>query len=161
MYLYLSNKPMDDPNSFTLSGEQSVKFLLESEQRLDEEKVEAQDTVYQLLDRVGELKKPSFIVFNNIPVTEEGRSTFEERFRNRARKIEDEPGFVAIRVCRPLNSNTYIIMTFWETEADFQNWKTSNAYKHAHKKRGTSEGIDQQQPQIFPRPSYVELYTVE
>ncbi len=52
-------------------------------------------------------------------------------------------------------------MTFWETEAHFENWKTSNAYKDAHKKRGTSEGIDQQQPQIFPRQSYVELFTID
>ncbi|RXI96516.1 antibiotic biosynthesis monooxygenase [Anaerobacillus alkaliphilus] len=157
MFIYLLHEPIEDQELLTLKGENEVKYLLESEQMLEL----ADDVMkYEVLDAVNPLKSHAFGVFNNIPVSDEGRGTFEERFQNRARKIEAEPGFVAIKVCRPLNSDTYIIMTFWESEADFENWKTSNAYQHAHKKRGTSEGIDQQQPQIFPRPSFVELYNV-
>ncbi|WP_456275968.1 antibiotic biosynthesis monooxygenase family protein [Bacillus sp. AK128] len=113
---------------------------------------------YEIIDETGELRKTGYAVLNNIPVTDEGRPLFEYRFKNRARMVEDEQGFIAIRVLRPLNSDTYIILTQWETEKDFTNWQTSKAYDHAHKKRGTSEGVDQQP--IFPRPSYATKYNV-
>ncbi|MDQ7860197.1 antibiotic biosynthesis monooxygenase [Peribacillus frigoritolerans] len=39
--------------------------------------------------------------------------------KNRAGFIENEPGFVALRVLRPINSETYVILTIWEKQADF------------------------------------------
>jgi heme oxygenase (mycobilin-producing) len=114
--------------------------------------------IYEVVDTVGQLKNEGFIVCNNIPVTDEGRPVFEFRFKNRAGLIENEPGFIAIRVLRPLNSDTYIIMTMWEREKDFKHWQQSKAYEQAHKKRGTSEGIDHQKT-YFPRPSYVTTYS--
>jgi heme-degrading monooxygenase HmoA len=113
---------------------------------------------YEVLDAAGELGG-AFAVFNNIPVTDEGRPLFEHRFSQRARLIEKEPGFVAIRVLRPLKSDTYIIMTLWENETAFKNWQQSKAYEKAHQKRGTEEGSGQQ-PSIFPRPSYVTTYVI-
>ncbi len=155
MFIYLLKEPIETQHLLPLQGEDQVSYLLESKEKLE---LSGDVKEYEVIDAVNALQSQAYGVFNNIPVSDEGRTIFEERFQNRARKIEAEPGFVAIRVCRPLNSDTYVIMTFWETEADFENWKTSNAYQHAHKKRGTSEGIDQQQPQIFPRPSFVEIY---
>ncbi|MFC4712844.1 antibiotic biosynthesis monooxygenase family protein [Planococcus dechangensis] len=113
---------------------------------------------YEILDQKGLLEAGSFAVFNNIPVTEDGRELFESRFQNRAGLVEKEPGFVAIRILRPIVSDTYVILTLWEDEASFINWQSSQAYSHAHKKRGTSEGIDKR-PNIFPRPSYVTTYS--
>lgn len=113
---------------------------------------------YEVLDAVG-LLEGEFIVCNNIPVTDEGRPLFEHRFNQRARLIEKEPGFVAIRVLRPLKSDTYVIMTIWESESAFHRWQQSKAYEKAHQKRGTEKGSDQQRS-IFPRPSYVTTYTV-
>lgn len=112
---------------------------------------------YQILDASGDINKGYFAVFNNIPITEEGRERFEERFQNRARQIENEPGFEAIRVLRPLDSDTFVILTLWADEKSFKDWQQSNAYNNAHGKRGTSEGLDKV-PNIFPRPSYVTTY---
>lgn len=112
---------------------------------------------YDILDKTGQLQNDCFAVLNNIPVTEEGRMQFEERFRNRAGLIEEEPGFVAIRVLRPLQSDTYVILTLWENEQSFKNWQQSQAYSKAHAKRGTEQGIDKR-PNIFPRPSFVTTY---
>ena len=112
---------------------------------------------YTVLDRSGEIENGSFAVFNNIPVTEEGRSTFEERFMNRARKIEGNDGFGAIRVLRPLESDTYVILTIWQDEASFKAWQSSENYGVAHKNRGTEKGIDKK-PNIFSRPSFVTTY---
>ncbi|WLR53946.1 antibiotic biosynthesis monooxygenase [Mesobacillus subterraneus] len=115
---------------------------------------------YEVIDSSGSLDHEGFAVFNNIPVTDEGRPLFEDRFLNRPRLIEKEPGFVAIRVLRPLSSNTYIIMTIWENEGAFENWQKSKAYENAHKKRGTEAGIDAR-PNIFESASYVSKYYIE
>lgn len=115
---------------------------------------------YEVIDTAGSLDQPGFSVFNNIPVTDEGRPLFENRFLNRPRLIENEPGFKAIRVLRPLSSNTYIILTVWENEGAFENWQKSKAYDHAHKNRGTEAGIDNAKPHIFESASYVSKYYI-
>ena len=99
---------------------------------------------YEVIDAHGDLAQTGFVVFNNIPVTDEGRPVFEYRFKNRARKIEEEPGFMAIRVLRPMDSDTYIILTQWKDADAFHAWQDSKAYAKAHEKRGTSEGMDAQ-----------------
>ncbi|REB10145.1 antibiotic biosynthesis monooxygenase [Sporosarcina sp. BI001-red] len=112
---------------------------------------------YTVLDASGEITNGNYAVFNNIPVTTEGRELFEQRFMGRARQIEDTEGFSAIRVLRPLESDTYVILTKWQDEASFKAWQNSQAYANAHKKRGTEEGIDKK-PNIFSRPSFVTTY---
>ncbi|KON89518.1 signal transduction protein TRAP [Sporosarcina globispora] len=114
---------------------------------------------YKVIDSSGTFKNASFAVLNNIPVTEEGRPLFEHRFKNRAGLIENEPGFAAIRVLRPLESNTYIILTLWQNEKSFKNWQNSKAYEKAHEKPGTESGIDKT-PNIFSSPSYVTQYYI-
>ncbi len=47
--------------------------------------------------------------------------------------MENEPGFEAIRVLRPLEGDTYVILTLWEEEKAFQGWRQSNSYQEAHK----------------------------
>ncbi|TWT03484.1 antibiotic biosynthesis monooxygenase [Planomicrobium sp. CPCC 101079] len=144
------------PNSrliYLINGEESA-VLFESEESAAVQGFES----YQVLNAVGDINNGYFAVFNNIPVTEEGRELFESRFENRAGMVEKEPGFAAIRVLRPLNTDTYIILTLWKDEESFKNWQQSQAYGHAHAKRGTEDGIDKR-PNIFPRPSFVKTYT--
>ncbi|OIU73211.1 antibiotic biosynthesis monooxygenase family protein [Rossellomorea aquimaris] len=114
---------------------------------------------YEIVDQSGALEKKGYAVFNNIPVSDEGRPLFEYRFKNRAGLIEEVPGFIAIRVLRPLESDTYVIMTLWEDRQSFLGWQESRQYQKAHEKRGTEEGIDAKKD-IFPRASYVTEYIV-
>ncbi|WP_064092147.1 antibiotic biosynthesis monooxygenase family protein [Rossellomorea aquimaris] len=114
---------------------------------------------YEIVDSSGELDNRGYAVFNNIPVTDEGRPLFEYRFKNRAGLIEEVSGFIAIRVLRPLDSDTYVIMTLWENEKSFLGWQESKQYQKAHEKRGTEEGIDSKKD-IFPRASYVTNYYI-
>lgn len=114
--------------------------------------------LYESIDSVGSMVNGSFAVLNNIPVRDEGRPVFEYRFKNRAGLIESEPGFVGIRVLRPLSNDTYIILTVWENELAFKNWQESKAYEKAHVKRGTKDGIDQHT--IFSGPSYVTTFNI-
>lgn len=133
------------------SGEDAV-LLHET----DGETVFKEPRCYEVIDASGELGG-AFVVCNNIPVTDEGRPLFEHRFQQRARLIENEPGFVAIRVLRPLSNDTYVIMTLWEGKEHFEQWQRSNAFAKAHERRK-----DEQKPsrKIFPRPSYVTTYSV-
>jgi heme oxygenase (mycobilin-producing) len=115
---------------------------------------------YEVIDSAGTLGQEGFAVLNNIPVTDEGRPLFEDRFLNRPRLIENEPGFQAIRVLRPLSSNTFIILTIWKNEGAFENWQKSKAYEQTHKNRGTEAGIDSAKPNIFESASYVSKYYI-
>ena len=114
---------------------------------------------YEVVNSVGtNLDKTGYAVMNNIPVTDEGRPLFEYRFKNRQGKIEHQPGFVAIRVLRPLASNTYVILTLWEDQKAFTAWKESTAFQNAHNK---PEGkTSTQPPNIFSGPSYVTTYSI-
>ncbi|PLS17653.1 antibiotic biosynthesis monooxygenase [Bacillus sp. M6-12] len=114
---------------------------------------------FETVDSAGELKQGGFIVMNNIPVTDEGRPVFEYRFKNRAGLIEKEPGFIAIRVLRPLNSNTYVILTQWENEQYFRNWQNSKSFQSAHANKG-AEGEADSATKIFSGSSYVTQYVL-
>ncbi|MDQ0217599.1 antibiotic biosynthesis monooxygenase [Peribacillus cavernae] len=113
---------------------------------------------FEVIDSKGEIKNDGFVVMNNIPVTEEGRPLFEYRFKNRAGMIEKEPGFIAIRVLRPVNSDTYVIFTEWESQSDFKNWQTSTSFQQAHKKPNM-ETVDTTK-KIFSGSSYVTQYSL-
>ncbi|WP_026582395.1 antibiotic biosynthesis monooxygenase family protein [Bacillus sp. J33] len=114
---------------------------------------------YEVIDSSGTFDNAGFAVLNNIPVTDEGRPLFEHRFKNRAGLIENEPGFAAIRVLRPLESNTYIILTLWNDEKSYRDWQGSKAFEKAHVKQEAESGIDKQ-PHIFSSPSYAAKYYI-
>lgn len=133
-----------------MEGESGKLFFLE------EESFEgATAKRYEILSETGQLSTNGYVVMNNIPVTADGRESFEDRFRNRAGLVESEPGFQALRILRPLEDDTYIVLTIWENKEAFTNWQTSKSFENAHKKRGTSSGLA---TAIFPRPSFVTTY---
>lgn len=151
-YLAKTAAEHSDENMLLMQNEDKGILLHES----DSASLFKEPKKYEVLDGVGDFKTGSYAVLNNIPVTDEGRPLFEQRFKERARMIENEPGFAAIRVLRPVQDDTYVILTLWDKEESFKNWQQSQSYAKAHKKRGTSEGMDQKP--IFPRPSYVTTY---
>ncbi|MCB0197038.1 MAG: antibiotic biosynthesis monooxygenase [Anaerolineae bacterium] len=79
-----------------------------------------------------------FVVMNRIPVNPDYAEQFEERFTNRAREVDKMKGFVRNQVLRPaMSDKPYVVMTFWESKADFENWVNSDAFKKGHAKSGT------------------------
>jgi heme-degrading monooxygenase HmoA len=114
---------------------------------------------YEILDSAGTIGGTGFVVMNNIPVTDEGRPIFEYRFKDRSKQVENQPGFLAIRVLRPLSANTYIIITVWETETAFNQWKNSASFKGAHHNQQEATAIEPQ-PKIFASTSYTKKYTL-
>ncbi|RFA33501.1 hypothetical protein CAI16_14630 [Virgibacillus dokdonensis] len=119
--------------------------------------VSEQVNTYEIIDQSNKLCQEAVTVLNYIGVYSEKRERFEERFLQRPRMIENEQGFIAIRVLRPLQDDIYIVLTQWQTEEDFRNWQASTAYQHAHKNRNTQKGIDQEQGVLKGKP-YHYLY---
>ncbi|ALC80625.1 MULTISPECIES: antibiotic biosynthesis monooxygenase family protein [Bacillus] len=110
---------------------------------------------YEVIDRAGELRACEYAAFNHIPVSPESRPLFENRFKNRSGNIESEPGFIALRLLRPIKSDTYLIVTLWESEHEFTSWKNSSSFEQAHSDSSPKEKKHQS---IFLRPPYVASY---
>ncbi len=98
---------------------------------------------YEAIEEAGSFEGAKFIVFNNIPVSSEGRPVFEDRFKQRAGLVENEPGCAGLVILRPKDSETYIVSSMWENESDFEAWRQSSSYEKAHKNRDTNEALPQ------------------
>lgn len=76
-------------------------------------------------------------VMNRIPVNPEHAEAFEARFADRAALVDRMPGFVSYRLLRPTQEgDPYIVMTFWESQVDFQAWTKSPEFKQGHARSG-------------------------
>ncbi|GAA0314173.1 heme-degrading oxygenase HmoB [Bacillus carboniphilus] len=153
-YLFSIKEKHPQENLFIMQNQDNAMLYHETEK----DTLFKEGRKYEVIDSVGEIIQSGYAVLNNIPVTDEGRPIFEHRFQNRSGMIENEPGFVAMRVLRPKSNDTYIIFTLWENQTFFQKWKESTSYKEAHKKRETEKGTSTQT--IFSGPSYVSQYVL-
>lgn len=84
---------------------------------------------YDVVISNGNLKKAEFIVMNHISVKDEERPLIEHHFKNKHELIINEPGYIAMRVLKPLFSNAYTILTAWKSEKTFLEWKKSASYQ--------------------------------
>ncbi|WP_260284568.1 antibiotic biosynthesis monooxygenase family protein [Peribacillus aracenensis] len=138
---------MQNPDTTVLLHETEGKTIFSSPRK------------YEVVDGKGTLQDHGYVVMNNIPVSEEGRPVFEHRFKNRVGFIENEPGFVALRVLRPINSETYVILTIWEKQTDFLHWKKSSSFQKAHISDSKAPVTNSSQ-KMFSGEPYVTLYTL-
>ncbi|MAS36227.1 MAG: antibiotic biosynthesis monooxygenase [Anaerolineaceae bacterium] len=78
------------------------------------------------------------VVSNRIPVNPAHAAAFEERFADRASLVDGMPGFVSFQLLRPTSEgDPYVVMTFWETQADFEAWTQSESFKEGHARSGS------------------------
>ncbi|MBM7554114.1 antibiotic biosynthesis monooxygenase family protein [Thalassobacillus pellis] len=112
---------------------------------------------YEIVDAVGEIQNSGFVVMNNIPVSHEGRPVFEDRFKNREGGVEKMDGFQAIRILRPLQGNTYVVLTQWRNEQSFENWKNSQSFEKAHKNSGPNH---EKKPSFMDGQPYITQYSM-
>lgn len=112
---------------------------------------------YEVISSSGTLNEEGFFALNNIPVTDEGRPVFEHRLLSRIDKIEDEQGFIAFRLLRPADSETYIVLTEWTNQGDFKSWENSSTYKSVHESNESGAGLDKMS-HLFSSAAYVTTY---
>ena len=96
-----------------------------------------------------------FVTMNRIFVNEGYASGFEERFKNRAREVDKMKGFIRNVVLKPKGpEQPYVVMTFWNTEDDFNGWVKSDAFIKGHAKSGTLP------KEAFSTQSHLETFDV-
>jgi heme-degrading monooxygenase HmoA len=83
----------------------------------------------------------SVVKINAIEVPEGMGPELERRFAERARTVEEMPGFEGFELLRPVEGETrYFVYTRWESEEAFQGWVQSQAFQHGHARAESADG---------------------
>lgn len=92
---------------------------------------------------------------NRIFVNPEYAEQFETNFRNRAGLVDRMPGFIANQLLRPVNADDpYIVLTWWESRAQFEAWVGSDEFKQGHARSGSLP------KDAFSAPNKLEIHEV-
>lgn len=117
--------------NFTLAfSETSSNALAYYETEDDSRSVFAAGRSFIVLAKNGQFQEEGYFVMNNIPLATEGMPIFENRFRNKKLHIDQIHGFIAHRILKPLKGDTYVILTQWEQQADYELWLETDHYEH-------------------------------
>lgn len=83
----------------------------------------------------------SVVKINAIKVPAGMGPELEKRFAERARSVEQMPGFEAFELLRPTaGEDRYFVYTRWDSEASFQAWVESPAFRHGHARAESADG---------------------
>jgi heme-degrading monooxygenase HmoA len=95
-----------------------------------------------------------FVTMNRFTINPEHWDDFENRFKQRAGLIDDEPGFIRNTVLRPQenSSDQHIVMTYWLSREAFEIWTKSESFRKAHEK------ARQTPKEWFIRPIKLEVF---
>jgi heme oxygenase (mycobilin-producing) len=114
---------------------------------------------YEVLGSVGDYSNAGVAVLNYVPVSEADYPLFEHRLNGWERLFEGHSGFAGGRFLRPLSSDTYVILTLWESEAGFEGWKQSDKYGEFN--RIVEDGNDAGSPvSLFSGSAYTKKYLI-
>lgn len=91
------------------------------------------------------------VVSNRVKVPESRIDTFVQRLST-DHGIEGQPGFVNLRLLRPVDAAGFITMTTWESLEDYEEWRRGEAYDRAHDGRSAKD--------TFAVPNEVEIHEV-
>jgi heme-degrading monooxygenase HmoA len=68
------------------------------------------------------------VVASRITVQKGREREFERQFFARPKLVDMMPGFIRNEFLKPLNNNTYIILSYWETREDVEAWMKTDAF---------------------------------
>jgi len=75
----------------------------------------------------------SVVKINAIEVPPGAGPELEQRFAARAGMVDKQPGFEEFMLLRPTaGDDRYFVLTRWESEEAFQNWRNGQAFQHGH-----------------------------
>src|SRR3954471_12145800 len=68
------------------------------------------------------------VKINAIEVREGDGPELEQRFANRRRALDGQPGFISFELLRPVaGEKRYFVLTHWEDDESFQAWRNGPA----------------------------------
>lgn len=109
---------------------------------------------YEIVIKSGNIQETGYIVMNNIPLTEEGKPVFEDRFKQRQEDISSLQGLQAFRMLKPLKGSTYVILTQWASGEDYKTWKDSDDFTKSHENQAVKP------PAYFAARPFVTSYSM-
>jgi heme-degrading monooxygenase HmoA len=90
----------------------------------------------------------SVVKINAISVPEGAGPQLEERFAARAGSVDQQPGFEEFMLLRPTaGDDRYFVLTRWESEEAFQNWRNGEAFQQQHQNTHDDDGRGAAKPQ--------------
>jgi heme-degrading monooxygenase HmoA len=73
-----------------------------------------------------------YVVMNVVNAKAGHAADFEESFFNRERLVQQADGFAGFELLRRDRENEYVVLSRWETQADFKAWLKSDLFRKAH-----------------------------
>ncbi len=90
----------------------------------------------------------SVVKINAIEVPPGSGAELEARFAARAGSVDQQPGFEEFMLLRPVaGDDRYFVVTRWESEEAFQDWRSGQAFAHQHRETHTEDGHGEAKPQ--------------
>lgn len=72
------------------------------------------------------------VVHNRLTVPPDYADHLERAFAGRREALARVPGFVSFDLLKREDAGEYVVMTRWQTRADFDRWLASDAFQKAH-----------------------------
>ena len=91
------------------------------------------------------------VVSNRVQIADSHAETFIQRLKDNY-GIEEQPGFLGLKLLAPLDAETYITMTFWESVTDYETWKDDESFERAHSDRSSER--------VFTAPNEIEIHEI-
>ncbi len=104
----------------------------------------------------------SVVKINAIEVPPGAGPELEQRFAARAGMVDQQPGFEEFMLLRPTaGEERYFVLTRWESEEAFQNWRSGQSFQHGHT-QGSQEGVgaDAPRPPVSTGAALLEFEVV-
>jgi heme-degrading monooxygenase HmoA len=85
-----------------------------------------------------------FIAMNRFKIAPGREDEFIELWRNRDSRLQSVPGFKGFHLLRSASNEEHTLFashSVWETQAAFEDWTHSEAFRLAHSNAGGSKGL--------------------
>ncbi len=85
-----------------------------------------------------------FIAMNRFKVRPEAGEAFEQVWKSRDTHLREVPGFVEFHLLRGPEREDHVLYashTIWASQADFEAWTRSEAFRAAHANAGANRGM--------------------
>jgi heme-degrading monooxygenase HmoA len=104
----------------------------------------------------------SVVKINAIEVPPGAGPELEQRFAARAGMVDQQPGFEEFMLLRPTaGEERYFVLTRWESEEAFQNWRSGQSFQQGHAQTSAAGGdADAPRPPVSTGAALLEFEVV-
>ncbi|WP_239256060.1 antibiotic biosynthesis monooxygenase family protein [Listeria ilorinensis] len=116
-----------------------------------------EEATYRELQRQGDIRGFGTVVFEYIMVRDEETPLFLKAFQNLRLYLRDAIGSQALILGQSTKTNKFLIVTFWDSEQDYQAWNGTNYHKEVirlMKENNTQIGFSHIDSYHFPEFSH-------